>query len=57
MFTLFVIFIYVPICYVSVRLFGKDNGLKGYRLEATLTVISLTPFLGIPLANYAFSDS
>lgn len=44
--------IYALICYGCVRLFGKNNGLQGYRYEATLATIALTPFLGIPLINY-----
>ena len=51
------IFIYLPICYGCVRLFGKNDGMKGYRFEAVMTAIALTPFIGIPLINHLLGRS
>lgn len=54
MFDFLFIIIYIPFCFLSVRLFVKKHTRKEYPLEVILTVIGLTPFLGIPLVKYLF---
>lgn len=46
-------FIYIVICIISVLAFGKYKNTQ-YRITAMILSFFITPFLGIPIANYGF---